>query len=89
MVTSVKVIIFSSFHDWYDIQIWLFVGVRALLIDKDQNPKWNPKNLSEISDTYVNQQFIDLPQDKELLVWYCTKIFVYSTSSYFEIIYFL
>ncbi|XP_076295788.1 3-hydroxyisobutyryl-CoA hydrolase [Lasioglossum baleicum] len=41
-------------------------GVRALLLDKDQNAKWNPKTLSEVSDTYVNQQFANLPQEKEL-----------------------
>ncbi|KOC65721.1 3-hydroxyisobutyryl-CoA hydrolase, mitochondrial [Habropoda laboriosa] len=41
-------------------------GVRALLIDKDQNPKWNPKCLEEVTDTYVNQQFIKLPEEKEL-----------------------
>lgn len=42
-------------------------GVRALLLDKDQNAKWNPKTLSEVSDTHVNEQFTNLPQEKELL----------------------
>ncbi|XP_006612320.1 3-hydroxyisobutyryl-CoA hydrolase, mitochondrial isoform X2 [Apis dorsata] len=32
-------------------------GVRAVLIDKDRKPKWNPKNLIEVTDNYVNQQF--------------------------------
>ncbi|XP_076651092.1 3-hydroxyisobutyryl-CoA hydrolase [Halictus rubicundus] len=41
-------------------------GVRAVLLDRDQNPKWNPKTLNEVSDTYVNQQFANLPEEKEL-----------------------
>ncbi|CAK9795929.1 3-hydroxyisobutyryl-CoA hydrolase, mitochondrial [Anthophora plagiata] len=41
-------------------------GVRALLIDKDQKPKWNPTCLEEVTDTYVNQQFMKLPEEKEL-----------------------
>lgn len=45
-----------------------YEGVRALLIDKDQNPKWNPKSLSDVTDTYVNQRFAQLPSEKELLL---------------------
>ncbi|XP_076678657.1 3-hydroxyisobutyryl-CoA hydrolase [Andrena cerasifolii] len=41
-------------------------GVRALLIDKDQKPMWNPRSLSEVTDTYLNQQFAKLPDEKEL-----------------------
>ncbi|XP_043507938.1 3-hydroxyisobutyryl-CoA hydrolase, mitochondrial isoform X2 [Frieseomelitta varia] len=41
-------------------------GVRALLIDKDQKPIWNPNSLEEVTDTYVNQQFAKLLEEKEL-----------------------
>ncbi|GBP09596.1 3-hydroxyisobutyryl-CoA hydrolase, mitochondrial [Eumeta japonica] len=41
-------------------------GVRALLIDKDNNPKWNPKSLAEVTDDYVESYFKKLPEDKEL-----------------------
>ncbi|KAG5869990.1 hypothetical protein JTB14_008146 [Gonioctena quinquepunctata] len=32
-------------------------GVRALLIDKDQNPKWDLPTLSEVSDDFVRSHF--------------------------------
>ncbi|XP_076242179.1 3-hydroxyisobutyryl-CoA hydrolase isoform X1 [Calliopsis andreniformis] len=41
-------------------------GVRALLIDKDQKPAWNPKSLSEVTDVYLNQRFAKQPHEKEL-----------------------
>ncbi|XP_076759243.1 3-hydroxyisobutyryl-CoA hydrolase isoform X2 [Xylocopa sonorina] len=49
----------SKSSDFYE-------GVRALLIDKDRNPKWNPGSLEEVSDNYVNQRFAELPAEKEL-----------------------
>ncbi|XP_053975398.1 3-hydroxyisobutyryl-CoA hydrolase, mitochondrial isoform X1 [Hylaeus volcanicus] len=41
-------------------------GVRALLIDKDQKPAWNPKSLDQVTDTYVNQQFALLTDGQEM-----------------------
>ncbi|XP_026489150.2 3-hydroxyisobutyryl-CoA hydrolase, mitochondrial [Vanessa tameamea] len=41
-------------------------GVRALLIDKDNNPQWKPKTLAEVDDGYVESYFKKLPEDREL-----------------------
>lgn len=35
-------------------------GIRALLIDKDRQPRWNPANLRQASDTWV-QRFFQAP----------------------------
>jgi len=43
-----------------------YEGVRALLIDKDQNPKWSPKNLPEVTTKMVDSYFTKLPDDQEL-----------------------
>ncbi len=40
-------------------------GVRALLIDKDNAPKWSPPTLGEVSAAYVEEHFLPpWPQDK-------------------------
>ena len=41
-----------------------FEGVRAILIDKDQSPKWNPSNLQDVTDEMIEEFFE--PIDVEL-----------------------
>ncbi|MCZ2328260.1 enoyl-CoA hydratase/isomerase family protein [Bartonella sp. F02] len=45
-------------HDFYE-------GIRAILIDKDQTPKWNPDQLSNITDEMIETYF--QPVERELL----------------------
>ncbi|MEQ1615012.1 MAG: enoyl-CoA hydratase/isomerase family protein [Hyphomicrobiaceae bacterium] len=41
-------------------------GVRALLVDKDRAPKWNPATLAEVSDADVARLLSPLPAGQEL-----------------------
>jgi len=43
-----------------------YEGVRSILIDKDNAPKWDPATLEEVSEDLVAAHFLPLAQDKEL-----------------------
>lgn len=47
----------SDFHE----------GVRALIVDKDKNPRWQPSRLSEVTATEVNRYFAPLGADDLVL----------------------
>ena len=40
-------------HDFYE-------GVRANLVDKDRNPKWNPESINGVTEKIVNEHFQSL-----------------------------
>jgi len=40
-----------------------FEGVRALLIDKDQKPKWNPPTIDGVTRTLVEEHFRPVSND--------------------------
>ena len=48
-------------HDFYE-------GVRAMLVDKDKTPRWNPASLEQVSAPDVARYFAALPPDLELPV---------------------
>jgi len=47
-------------HDFYE-------GVRAVIVDKDNKPHWQPETLSEVSEAEVERHFADLVT-KELVL---------------------
>ena len=53
-------------NGWPKVQTVDFIeGVRAVVVDKDHTPKWNPATLEEISPAQVEQYFAPLG-DQEL-----------------------
>lgn len=47
-------------HDFYE-------GVRALLVDKDKNPRWHPADLGEVGHDLVERHFVPLG-DRDLVL---------------------
>lgn len=46
---------------------WDFAeGVRAAVVDKDRNPKWDPENLSDLREEDQNAIFAPMAHGKEL-----------------------
>ena len=45
-----------------------YEGVRAVLVDRDNDPKWNPNDLKEISKEVVERYFSKLPDEEELRI---------------------
>lgn len=46
-------------HDFYE-------GIRAMLVSKDKNPKWNPSTLDKVSKDFIEDVFIPLDGMKAL-----------------------
>jgi len=44
----------------------MLLGVRALLIDKDNNPKWKPSRLEDVTQEVVESYFAPLDESLEL-----------------------
>ena len=42
-------------HDFYE-------GVRAVIVDKDNAPRWRPATLAEVSDAEIERHFAPLPR---------------------------
>ena len=40
-------------------------GVRAVVVDKDNAPRWSPETLGDVSDAAVDALFAPLPADEE------------------------
>lgn len=50
---------FLTQYDFYE-------GIRAAIVDKDQQPKWQPHRLHEVTDEYVDSFFEPLDESEEL-----------------------
>ena len=44
-------------HEFYE-------GVRAVIVDKDNTPRWKPDTLAEVSDAEVERYFAPLGADE-------------------------
>lgn len=41
-----------------------FEGCRAILLDKDKNPKWEPSRLEQINESMVEQYFSKIDDEE-------------------------
>lgn len=46
-----------------------YEGVRAVLVDKDNNPKWEPSTIQGVTPEKVASYFAPLPEEKELVFY--------------------
>ena len=56
--------IFSSFFREIDISFYL--GVRAVLVDRDNQPKWSPAILDQVGLDKIERYFSNLSSEEEL-----------------------
>lgn len=45
-----------------------YEGIRAVVVDKDNTPKWQPASLEEVSEAMVAEHFAALPLSEELVL---------------------
>lgn len=45
-----------------------YEGVRAVLVDKCGNPKWDPPTIEDVTDEKLDWYFSPLPEDRELVI---------------------
>lgn len=43
-----------------------YEGIRAVLVDRDNSPKWNPALLSEVTDEAVDSFFASIQHELEV-----------------------
>eukprot|EP00794_Sanderia_malayensis_P003707 gene3707-4227_t len=51
---------FMTGKDFYE-------GIRAVLVDKDNSPSWNPASVDDISEEDTNEYFEPLPENEDLI----------------------
>lgn len=44
----------------------IYEGIRAVLVDRDNNPKWQPSKIENVTDELVGKYFQKLPEEREL-----------------------
>ena len=44
-------------------------GVRALLVDRDNKPKWNPSSVKDVDQALIDWYFTPLPNDEKFNFW--------------------
>ena len=45
----------------------VLIGIRAVLVDKDNKPQWNPATLGEVSSESINKYFESLNEHELVL----------------------